>query len=238
MRFVALATFTLISAIACGNAEAEKAAADAKQKAFMEAEAQARSQADDAERKEKIAAATQKCTGGDSAGCLELGKVKREAKDAAGAQSAFDSACDKGSVEGCQLAAQGAANPTEALARWRKGCDLKDANACVQAIGAIDALSKKGQAPDAQLQLELLDKGCTLGHGRLCTALGVLTKEADIKRAIAAFERGCTAKEPTACVQLADIYRTGTGVKKNLAKADELLKQACDLGLVDVCALK
>ena len=221
---------------ACGNAEAEKAAAAAKQKAFMEAEAQARTAEEDKERKEKTDAATQKCSAGDAQGCIDLGKVKLETKDAAAAVKAFDDACDKKSKEGCALAAQHSKAPADALPRHQKGCALDDADACVAAIGALDALAKAGQTVDPQAQLALLDKACNLGIGRTCTALGVLTVAADTKGAADAFDRGCKAKEPTACVQLADLYKNGKiGKKKDDKKAAALLKEACDLGLVDVC---
>jgi TPR repeat protein len=240
MSFRSLLSILLLAALttACPNAEEEKKKKAAKQAAFMEAEAQARAAEEKKQREEALTAATAKCAT-DAAGCIDLGKlwVDGETKDAAKALAAFDDACGKKSKEGCMLAGQNVKEPKDALERWRKGCDLGDAEQCVAAVAALDAIAQKGGSVDEGTQVALLERACGLGVGRTCTALGLLAKEKDPKKAQAQFERGCKAKEPTACVQIADLYKTGKVGKKKEAdrKVAEYLKKACDLGLADVC---
>lgn len=225
---------------ACGRAEAEKAAAaaqQAQQKAFMEAEAQARTAQDEKERAALIQAATERCDGKQAAGCTDLGALRLTAKDAVGARQAFGAACSLGNAGGCMRAAQNSATPADALEAYRKACDLDDADGCVQAVAALDAVAQAGGTADAAAQAALLDKACALGMSRTCTALGVLSLEADPKAAAGAFDRGCTAKEPTSCLQLAGMHKRGLGgLKRNDKKAAAFAQQACDLGLADACA--
>jgi hypothetical protein len=232
--------FATILGSGCPNAEEEAKKKQAKAQAFMEAEAKARAEEDVKTRKAALDDATGKCKGGDATGCIALGKLFTEGdgKDPKQALAAFDDACAKKSKEGCTLAAQSAKDPKSALERWRKGCDLDDAQACVAAVAAMDAFAKSGGAVDEAMQVALFDKACTLGIGATCTALGMLAKEKDPKKAVAHFERGCAAKEPTACAQIAELYKTGKIGKKKEAdkKAAEYLKKACDLGLAEACA--
>lgn len=232
------AVVAVVLAGGCPNAEEEAKKKADKQKAFMEAEANARAEEDRKARELAISESTQKCST-DAAACITLGDIyAKEPKDPVKALAAYDDACNKKDKKGCTFAAQIATAPQDQLARWQKGCELDDADACVQAVASLDAVAKGGAAVDQATQVKLLDKACTLGVGRTCTALGLLVVESDPKKAQEQFERGCNAKEPTACVQIADLYKKGKIGKKKEAerKADEYLKKACDLGLTDVCA--
>ena len=57
----------------------------------------------------------------------------------------------------------------------------------------------------------------------------------DPKKAVALFDKGCTAGEASGCVNLAVMYRDGLGVAADQTKAIELVERACKLGLADVC---
>jgi TPR repeat protein len=52
----------------------------------------------------------------------------------------------------------------------------------------------------------------------------------DPKRAAELYRKGCDGGEAESCARLARLYQTGTGVDRDIDKANDLLNRACRHG--------
>jgi TPR repeat protein len=223
-------------AFSCESAEEKSRQAEEKKKQFMEAEAAAREAQEAKEKRAALDAASVKCESKDAVGCLELGELRLKDKDEAGALQALDAGCALKHKAACMLGGKNSSNRSQALGRFQKGCNIGDAAACVAGVATIDAMRTANEPVDSATQNALLDRACNLGLGQVCTVLGVLSTESDVKLAASAFDRGCKAKEPTACLRLGELYKAGkVGKKKDKKKSKELFAKACELGLAEAC---
>jgi len=218
----------------------------------------------------------------DKEACFALGRKLEEAKRMPGAITAYERACERGAAGGCfnagLLAKLAAAPDFEKSARMMKrGCDLKDNEACNQ----LGAAYRKGRgiAQDLQKAFSLFGQSCEDGNGNACANVssmyeagegmaadlelavafaakacdddpspdladtcahaGVLLFEGegvkhDPARAVAYFTRACE-RAATTCHGLAVATAKGVGTKKNLPKARELYRTACDAGNLAAC---
>ena len=74
---------------------------------------------------------------------------------------------------------------------------------------------------------------CRLGNAVSCRDAAGNENDPE---ATAWFERGCEGGDALLCEHLADRYREGRGVPKDLKKAEEHLVDACAMGLDSACA--
>jgi TPR repeat protein len=244
MRFVWM-TLALCLLAGCVDKEAEaKKKADA-QRAFMEAEARARDAQEAAEQKQALEEAQASCAASKAEGCVALGRIHLDGrgvpKDRARAAEAFAQACALKSKDGCRFAAEHEQAGRKKLQHLKALCGLEDLEGCMAGAVLADELVKAGELPEpkkmaARDAVMLLDKACTLGDARACTARGLTLVQDDPAQALASFSRGCDQNEPTSCWQLGLLLRDAKGAKKkDLARAAEALKKACDAGLQDAC---
>jgi TPR repeat protein len=238
----AAVALVVLLGVGCENAEQKKREAEARQKAFMEAETKARADQEAREAREAFEKASAGCDGGSAAACVELARIHFDGKgverDIAKAVSTYARACALKSAEACRLAAQHETDAGKRLQHLVALCDLQDAGGCVQAAALADQLGQKPEPKKAQDKraMQLLKKGCGLGSPIACTARGMGIAAEDPKAAVESFSRGCELGEPTSCMQLAAHFQSGKGVKKkDPAKALEFKKKACALGLQEAC---
>jgi hypothetical protein len=163
--------------------------------------------------------------------------------------------CDQGSADGCYLLGQaherGEGVPKDlrrAAALYAKACPPY-AYACEAAARALAATG----GPDAEVR-RLFAEGCARvtyreertkggttttgidhGAGACVDAARMLLLgrggPVDLPGAIAHLERGCKVRAGrAACAELATLYREGRGVRKDDARARELLGAGCDQG--------
>ncbi len=244
MRAVLALAITL-SLLACGNAEEKKKQHDLDAKAFMEAEAKARTELEAKEAKVAIDGATAQCDAKKAEGCLALGRIhldgKGVPKDAKLGLGFFQKACDLKSKDGCRMWAQQETDGKTKLKALSALCDTGDADGCIQGGALADELVKAGQMEEPKKlsdrpALVLLMKACNAGGAIGCTARGVALINDDPKLAVEALTKGCDLGEPTACFQLSVMLAEGKGVKKkDPEKAAAAKKKACDAGLKDAC---
>ncbi|HEU0032085.1 MAG TPA: tetratricopeptide repeat protein [Kofleriaceae bacterium] len=181
------------------------------------------------------------CDAGDAGSCATLAALHRD-KDAAKAGELGKRACEKDVTLGCRVA--GAAKLKKdragAIQLLDRGCQAGDGAACVD-LGVAKLGDKKTEG-DAQYAFR---RAC-YGGGEVegCAWLGTLYAEGkgglskSGKLASAFFEKGCKDGSGRACDGLAELYKSGTGVTKDAAKAKELFAKACAAGHQPACKKK
>ncbi len=162
--------------------------------------------------------------------------------------------CELGSMLGCRnlarryLEGKGVEqNPTRAAALLEKACNLGNAEACPQLtyLYANDCLKggKCGaEVLDPDNSVAKLQKKCErdkqpqacLGHGFMLEA-GYGGKKPAPAQAALQYEQACKAGVWAGCNYLANLYRKGSGVERNVGKAVGLYKKACDSGFMLSC---
>ena len=103
--------------------------------------------------------------------------------------------------------------------------------AAAAALIATPVLAKEGA------WLKKLETDCNAGDGSACKILGDQLDHdsfgaAEPANARAAYEKGCKLKESQACVGLYSMLSLGRGGPKDLARARQYERLACDLGNV------
>ncbi|HEY5934311.1 MAG TPA: hypothetical protein VIU61_06750, partial [Kofleriaceae bacterium] len=80
-------------------------------------------------------------------------------------------------------------------------------------------------------------KACHGEYMEGCVVLGVVYQLGlvDFTKAATYYDRGCKGGESSGCVNLALLYRDGTGVPRDEDRARQLIKRACELGANEVC---
>jgi TPR repeat protein len=142
------------------------------------------------------------CDGGVARACARRGDQLRQAGDRAAAVRLYQQACDGKSGAGCAELARAVAliDTTASLALARRGCELGDGGACVDAAPQV--------APDEAATL--LKKGCAAQHGASCFALADVRIPRDDKVAKQLTRWACQYGHNRACLELAAAaHRTG-----------------------------
>lgn len=187
------------------------------------------------------------CTGNFGQACLSLAThaaFTAPQKDLAKAATLAKKACDLGNAGGCnflgELTAKGegtAKDAAAALALFVRACqgpgDLRIGASCHDAA----LLLTEGDVPhDEARAASLLGDSCRLGYMNGCLELGRMYHHGrgvakDPRRAIELLMKVCENASilPVACSEAGYVYQYESSVK-DLAKAMQLYKRACDAG--------
>ncbi|MCA9651326.1 MAG: sel1 repeat family protein [Myxococcales bacterium] len=164
------------------------------------------------------------CERGEANECVDLAMIHRMGRSAAGKR------------------------PERALEHDRRACDLGNTSACGRAGKEL----VEGKAPikrDLRTGVALLERGCPTPEpgarfislsSQACTTLAGLYQAGKgggtAKDAVAVLERGCSDHRRFTCVELSAIHAKGAkGLKKDPAKAEQILRRACDDKDVSSC---
>jgi TPR repeat protein len=141
--------------------------------------------------------------------------------------------CDKGHAGSCAALGDliATTDPTRSAGAFKKGCDGDVAAACF----GLGRLTERGQGvkADPKGAADLYERACKGGSAAGCGAEGRVTT--DPARAFALFSQGCNGGDDASCRDAALSFAQGKGVAKDLAKAAELHKRACDGSIGQSC---
>ncbi|WP_437820125.1 SEL1-like repeat protein [Sorangium sp. So ce1078] len=203
------------------------------------------------------ACATQ-CGKGDVGSCYHLGihyaSGKDLPRDDARAAELFEKACGAGVTQACYARARlqlrdiqsGKVFPDAAgRAKVRefadKACEMGDGWACFSVAEWYLSEGPQAALPkDATRAVAFLRRGCDLGHGPSCSALGKMLVEGklaakDVAVAVGVLQRACEGGQAEDCVDLGDILRKGQGAPKDGVKAIKAYQRGCTLGDMRAC---
>jgi len=151
------------------------------------------------------------CEHDDPSGCTNLGFMyaigQGVAKDEAKALELFQTACDGGNTTGCK----------NILGYHAAACKRGEGQGCLAG----------GRWAQAMLEKESLPTGLQLDQSTVASFLS---------EAARLLEGACNDEKAESCAALASMYSKGEGVGQDPAKAAELDKRACELGLTAACA--
>ncbi|MEM6532049.1 MAG: tetratricopeptide repeat protein [Myxococcota bacterium] len=193
------------------------------------------------------ASLTSACTAGLPIACLSLGELaldgRGQGKSLALARSAFASACDAGSSEGCAR--------HEELDLPLKGCNDGNGESC--AVLGRTLLSTPISDGDRSAALAYWDRACTLKNS-FCAEAGDHLRFGelgpDLESAVTFLRRGtardlprrfkragdgCTAGDGNACFQLGDLYYGDGDLVLQPEEARAHYRRGCDLGSAEAC---
>lgn len=198
------------------------------------------------------------CGKGDIGSCYHLGIQylggKDFPRDDARAAELFEKACGAGVTQACYARAKqllrdmkSAKAPPDAAGRAKvrefadKACEMGDGWSCFSV--AEWYLSEGPQAvlpKDPTRAVAFLRRGCDLGHGPSCSALGKMLVEGklaakDVGVAVGVLQRACQGGQSEDCVDLGDILRKGQGAPKDGVKAISAYSHGCSLGDMRAC---
>lgn len=111
-------------------------------------------------------------------------------------------------------------------------------------LGHIDAMYQLGSyyqnfLIDTDKAKMWYQKAAESGHAESLNCLGVIYSDmGDFKEAVKCFKKAVEQEAPMAYLNLATCYRDGTGIKRNLQKAEELFAKAAEHGVEDASELK
>lgn len=191
---------------------------------------------------------TKACDGGIMSTCDLLGSLYENGQgvkqDGAKALELYIKTCKNNLGFGCESAAKiyyfgeagMAKDYTKARSYFAKACELDAPVACL-ALGDLYASGQGGAAKNKTRALDLYKKACGLNLGAGCfevatILLNEMQQYADARKL---YEKGCGLRNADSCHNLALLYGRGQGVRQDLAKAEELLGKACDLGSQESC---
>ena len=145
------------------------------------------------------------CDTGDARGCTQLGRMREQAGDKAGAKEHYKAGCDHGDPSGCagQAALFDKRDHPDALALYQRACDHHHWVACSRL---------------AYVRASGLDGGVM-----------------DLATAVPLYERSCDHYELDACNNLGAIYAAGNGIAQDATKAKAYYQRACDGGNASGC---
>lgn len=203
-------------------------------------------------------ACSTQCGKGDAGSCYHLGihylTGKDLPRDDARAAELFEKACGEGVAQACYARGKqqmrdllSAKVPVDAAARAKvrefadKACALGDGWACFSVADWYLREGPQAVLPrDSTRAVALLRRGCDLGYGPSCSALGNMLVEGklaakDVAVAVGVLQRACDAGQPEDCVELGNILRTGQGAPKDGVKAIVAYTRGCSLGDMRAC---
>ncbi|HEY3500067.1 MAG TPA: tetratricopeptide repeat protein [Polyangiaceae bacterium] len=190
------------------------------------------------------------CDANCSEGCRLLGLMYAEQRGVAGdydaAKQGFQSACELGDGDGCadlgELTLERTRNAKEAAHHYSLGCELKSGRACAK-LAYLHKIGR-GAELDPTKALDLYERGCRLGASLGCSGAARMldlspSDDEHVKaldqRALELNTRHCNAADTRHCILLGDSYLEGHGVTKDVKRALELYRRACQMGDKNGC---
>lgn len=193
------------------------------------------------------------CDKGSGINCFEAGLRYENGngvtKDNRKAVNLYKQACDLEYDGGCTnygLAHQRGTGVAKDLKKYvkysKKACKLGSKVGCNN-LGSAYA-EGEGVKKDVKKAIEYFEEACDEGaeggSHYACFNLGATSAQNpklrnDPKKVAKYYQIACDKKHTGACVNLADMYMKGRGVKKNTVKAKSLYNKACSLGRNDAC---
>lgn len=185
------------------------------------------------------------CDANCSEGCRLLGTMYAERRGVEGdydaAKRSYQTACELGDGDGCaelgELTLERTRNAKDAAHHYSLGCELKSGRACAN-LAYLHKIGR-GAELDPTKALELYERGCTLGASLGCSGAARMLElsPADEKHVKALDQRAfelnttrCDAADTRHCILLGDTYLEGHGVTKDVKRALELYRRACQMG--------
>jgi TPR repeat protein len=147
--------------------------------------------------------------------------------------------CERGSAQACYSLAKkygtgkGVPKDEATSARlYEQACQGKYLPGCT-ILGSL-YLSGQGVPASIERASTVWRHACDAGEPGSCTMLGVLyelrRKPADPATAAVYYQKGCDGGHGDGCTQLSKLYRSGQGVTRDAARADELWQLGCKRG--------
>lgn len=109
-----------------------------------------------------------------------------------------------------------------------KACKYQDGEGCFEI--ALNFFSK-----NPEKYIEWISKGCDLKDDLSCLGLNVLFKYTNPYKALEAVKKGCKNEGEFSCSILADYYKKGIYIEKNIDKAFSLYQKSCDSNIAFAC---
>ena len=196
---------------------------------------------------EKEAQLKEECDANDALACFAQGLVLLGREEFVEAVSLLGKSCDLGWAGSCAyLGLMSTKQPQLSAAYFKKCCDLGGDDGVTASITAICfyELGKLYLRQDWQqnyaLGAEYMKKGCNLGNGTGCGALGGLYYfglgvRQNYSLAAEYCKKGCDLADAFSCYVYGTQYVLGEGVRQSYDKAKEYFGKACDLGKQEGC---
>jgi TPR repeat protein len=188
------------------------------------------------------------CAAACARGCVHLGELHEHApasEHVDAAKIAYRRACDLGDGDGCSalgaLIETRESDPVAAVAEYSRGCELDSGRACA-ALAAHYELAE-GVALDAERAYALYEHACERHAASGCRgAAQMLARMSDSagsrnfeQKAAALDAEDCNDGEAASCALLADAYRDGRGVEKDVKRAARFYAVGCEQGVESAC---
>jgi serine/threonine protein kinase/TPR repeat protein len=182
------------------------------------------------------------CDGGGLLGCAQLGSMffNGEAglsKDEKEGRALIERACRGGEPVGCVSQARldyATLTGSELVAILDKACEDGAAEGCVSLGELLDTQGGEVVEQDQARAAKLYERACDEGAMRGCTNLANLTYdglgglEKSPKRSFDLNDKACRGGDLVGCARLGLLYARGQGTDKNMKRAAELHRQACN----------
>jgi TPR repeat protein len=187
-----------------------------------------------------------KCVAGDLEACRNLGVMYAEgvgvSPDPKRATALFAQACNGKNLSACNHLALALAegigvkqNPARAIEVYEQACDGGYRLACRNL--ALMLRDGRGVEVDLERSAKLLDEACNANVPFACTNAGDLDAMLAVKggpgaaarwkSAIAHYQQGCEAKDPTGCRQIGIAYLEARGLPKSTSAAAVWFERGC-----------
>jgi TPR repeat protein len=200
-----------------------------------------------------VAALTGACSAGDPRSCVTLAAIFERGlgvdRDPARAAHWLAQACERQDAASCLRLGEAyrgglgvSPDDGKAAAAFSRACDLGAAAGCALYGNAL--VDGAGVARDPGRAASVYARACQGGHLVACARGGTLMEQGHDARAVdphaaaaALYERGCALGDAASCFNLGALVGSGRGRGKDPARARELYRQACALGMRQVCGL-
>jgi hypothetical protein len=194
------------------------------------------------------------CDAGDLARCAELGQKLLDTggrEEVTRAVPLLDRSCKGRIASACNALGHAYRRGVDverdhekSLAYFRTGCEAGEGRV-LACVGLADVyLDGLGTAMDRGRAIGLLEPACEGDVPLACSRLGLIhtmgmgvpDDEAHHRIGARYYDKACRLGEAGACVRLAELYRSGTGVPFDPRKARAFFQKACDAGDDSACS--
>ena len=182
-----------------------------------------------------------RCVAMRASACYELAVGLERAGHLREAVTTYTSECERGNRHACQrvgwLYARGAPDlprdEARAASAYSNACDVRHAAACFGL--ALLYLRGPEDIRDPARAVDLLGLACAARQANACDLLGTLNQRGtaagrpDPERARHFHDQACGLNDPSGCANLAFLFASGRGVRRDDGEATRLYKKACDM---------